>query len=213
MTEHSTADSGAFTLQDSARRLGNYRWFELRMFEVVGSWTATVPVLAAKALFGATAPHFAWHGELLGDRLPELRDMTPQNLTVPANEQLVTFVDALATPATPATDAAIEQLVGLYRVVLPHLIATYSHHLDRCTPLADATVIRWLGIIVDDHVADWRRGNLLLQTLLHGDSDSDSDSAVRRAAMQHERLERLLIASSGVAGTGTLPRPDRESHP
>ena len=204
MTEHSTADTGAFTLQDSARRLGNYRWFELRMFEVVGSWTASVPVLAAKALFGATAPHFAWHGELLGDRLPELRDMTPQNLTVAANEQLVTFVDALATPAS---DAAIEQLVGLYRVVLPHLIATYSHHLDRCTPLADATVIRWLGIIVDDHVADWRRGNLLLQTLL------DSDSAVRQATMQHERLERLLIASSGIAGTGTLPRPDRESHP
>lgn len=204
MTEHSTADTGAFTLQDSARRLGNYRWFELRMFEVVGSWTATVPVLAAKALFGATAPHFAWHGELLGDRLPELRDMTPQNLTVAANEQLVTFVDALATPAS---DAAIEQLVGLYRVVLPHLIATYSHHLDRCTPLADATVIRWLGIIVDDHVADWRRGNLLLQTLL------DSDSAVRQATMQHERLERLLIASSGIAGTGSLPRPDRESHP
>jgi len=204
VTEHSTADTGAFTLQDSARRLGNYRWFELRMFEVVGSWTATVPVLAAKALFGATAPHFAWHGELLGDRLPELRDMTPQNLTVAANEQLVTFVDALATPAS---DAAIEQLVGLYRVVLPHLIATYSHHLDRCTPLADATVIRWLGIIVDDHVADWRRGNLLLQTLL------DSDSAVRQATMQHERLERLLIASSGIAGTGTLPRPDRESHP
>jgi len=204
VTEHSTADTGAFTLQDSARRLGNYRWFELRMFEVVGSWTATVPVLAAKALFGATAPHFAWHGELLGDRLPELRDMTPQNLTVAANEQLVTFVDALATPAS---DAAIEQLVGLYRVVLPHLIATYSHHLDRCTPLADATVIRWLGIIVDDHVADWRRGNLLLQTLL------DSDSAVRQATMQHERLERLLIASSGIAGTGSLPRPDRESHP
>ena len=39
---------GLFTVEESARRVGNYKWIEMRLFEVLGGWVATVPELDVK---------------------------------------------------------------------------------------------------------------------------------------------------------------------
>src|SRR5262249_2295755 len=36
---------GLFTVEESARRVGNYKWTEMRLFEVLGGWVATIPEL------------------------------------------------------------------------------------------------------------------------------------------------------------------------
>ena len=36
---------GTFDVEETARRVGNYKWIEMRLFEVLGGWVATVPEL------------------------------------------------------------------------------------------------------------------------------------------------------------------------
>ena len=73
----------------------------MRLFEVLGGWVATVPELDVKLRLGTHCYHHAWHAELWHKRLPELREMNPERLTVPPNDELVAFVDALTEPEAP----------------------------------------------------------------------------------------------------------------
>jgi hypothetical protein len=97
---------GAFDVEDSARRVGNYKWIEMKLFEALGGWVATVPELDVKMRLGTHCYHHAWHAELWHKRLPELREMNPDRLTVPANDELVAFVDAMTEPEAPDSRAA-----------------------------------------------------------------------------------------------------------
>ena len=119
---------GLFTVEESARRVGNYKWAEMRLFEVLGGWVATVPELDVKLVLGRHTYHHAWHAELWHKRLPELREMNPDRLTVPPNDAFVTFMDAIREPEAP--ELTIEKLVGVYRVLIPRFIAVYTYHLN-----------------------------------------------------------------------------------
>ncbi|HEY4396133.1 MAG TPA: hypothetical protein VGO28_00530, partial [Acidimicrobiia bacterium] len=66
---------GLFGVVESARRVGNYKWIEMRLFEALGGWVATVPELDVKLVLGRHCYHHAWHAELWNKRLPELREM------------------------------------------------------------------------------------------------------------------------------------------
>jgi hypothetical protein len=71
---------GTFSVEDSARRVGNYKWIETKLFEVLGGWVATVPELDVKMRLGTHCYHHAWHAELWHKRLPELRRRTTSSL-------------------------------------------------------------------------------------------------------------------------------------
>jgi len=113
---------GAFDVEESARRVGNYKWAEMKLFEALGGWVATVPELDVKMRLGTHCYKHAWHAELWHKRLPELREMNPDRLTQPANDAMVQFVEAMTEPEAP--DMTIEKLVGVYRVYIPHFIST-----------------------------------------------------------------------------------------
>src|SRR4030081_3634642 len=97
---------GAFAVEDAARRVGNYKWIEMKLFEVLGGWVATVPELDVKMRLGTHCYHHAWHSELWHKRLPELREMNPERLTVTANDQVVELLDAITEPQ--GTDQRIQ---------------------------------------------------------------------------------------------------------
>ena len=78
---------GIFSVEESARRVGNYKWIEMRLFEVLGGWVATVPELDVKLRLGTHCYHHAWHAELWHKRLPELREMNPERLTAAAERR------------------------------------------------------------------------------------------------------------------------------
>ncbi len=134
---------GLFSVEDSARRVGNYKWTEMRLFEALGGWVATVPELDVKLVLGRHTYHHAWHAELWHKRLPELREMNPERLTVPANDAFVTFMDAVREPE--AAELTIEKLVGVYRVLIPRLIGVYTYHLNGTSRITDAPTIRSLN--------------------------------------------------------------------
>ncbi len=187
---------GSFTVEESARRVGNYKWIEMRLFEALGGWVATVPELDVKLRLGTHCYHHAWHAELWHKRLPELREMNPERLTKPANDEMVTFMAALTDPTDPAM--TIEKLVGVYRVLVPHLMAAYTYHRNNTSTITDAPTIRSLDFAIADDIADWRDGEMLLQSMILTADD------VERAARHQAKLETLLVAAGGVTGPGSI---------
>src|SRR3546814_4719039 len=105
----------------------------MRLFEVLGGWVATVPELDVKLRLGTHCYHHAWHAELWHKRLPELREMNPERLTVAPNDELVAFVDAMTEPEAP--ELTIEKLVGAYRVLIPAKIARSEEHTSELQSL------------------------------------------------------------------------------
>lgn len=190
---------GLFSVEETARRVGHYKWIEMRLFEALGGWVATVPELDVKMRLGTHTYHHAWHAELWHKRLPELREMNPDRLTVPPNDELVAFVDALTEPEAP--EHTIEKLVGVYRVLIPHKIAAYTYHLNGTSTITDAPTIRSLRFILQDELDDWRDGEMLIQSML------DAPADVERAAAHQAKLESLLVAAGGIAGQGTIGVP------
>lgn len=187
---------GGFTIEESARRLGHYRWASIRLFEVLGSWVASVPEPNVKVFLAAASRHHGWHADLLRERLPEVRELHPDRQTVPADARLVELFDELESLRGP--DVTAERLTGVYGVVIPHLIEVQSWHLDRCTDVADASVMRTLGFVLRDEVGDVEAGRRLLEQL-----GSGMDSAARAAAFR-STIEELLSTAGGISGPGTL---------
>jgi hypothetical protein len=96
--------------------------------------------------------------------------------------------------------ATIEKLVGVYRVLLPHLVAAYSYHLELASPLADAPTIRALELVLRDELEDWRDGELVLQWLV------GTPEQLERASARRARMEAELLRAGGVAGPGSTWR-------
>ena len=193
---------GLFSVEETARRVGNYKWAEMRLFEVLGGWVATVPELDVKLVLGRHTYHHAWHAELWDKRLPELREMNTNRLTQPANDAFVAFMDAVREPEAP--EHTIEKLVGVYRVLIPRFIAAYTYHLNATSKITDAPTIRSLTFILQDEFEDWRDGEMLIQSML------DTPEKLTRAIRRQEELELLAVASGGIAGPGSLGEPVQE---
>jgi len=193
---------GLFSVEESARRVGHYKWTEMRLFEVLGGWVATVPELDVKLMLGRHTYHHAWHSELWHKRLPELREMNPERLNVPPNDAYVTFMEAVREPG--AAEETIEKLVGVYRVLLPRKIAVYTYHLNGTSTITDAPTIRSLKFALQDEFEDWRDGEMMLQSLI------DTPEKVDRANRRQAELEHLYLESGGIAGPGSLGEPVEE---
>ena len=191
---------GLFTVAEAARRVGNYKWVEMRLFEALGGWVATVPELDVKLVLGRHCYHHAWHAELWDKRLPELREMNTERLTVPANEAVERFMDAVREPEAP--EHTIEKLVGVYRVLLPRKIAAYTYHLNATSRITDAPTMRSLTFALQDEFDDWREGEMLIQSLLSGPSE------LERAAARQRELEAVIAEAGGIAGPGSIGGTD-----
>ena len=187
---------GLFDVEESARRVGIYKWIEIKLFEALGGWVATVPELDVKMVLGRHCYHHAWHAELWNKRLPELREMNTERLTEPPNDEMIAFVDAVREPEAP--ELTIEKLVGVYRVLIPRKIAAYTFHLNATSRITDAPTMRSLKFILQDEFEDWREGEMLLQSLI------TSPEEVDRAANRQRELEQLIVAAGGITGPGTI---------
>jgi hypothetical protein len=188
--------AGAFSVEETARRAGHYKWTEMKLFEALGGWIATVPELDVKMRLGTHCYKHAWHAELWHKRLPELREMNPDRLTLPANDAMVRFIDAMTEPESP--DQTIEKLVGVYRVLIPRFIAAYTYHMNNTSEITDMPTIRTIKFILQDEFDDLRDGEMLLQSLIDTPEEAD------RAAAHQARLEKIMIEAGGITGPGSI---------
>jgi hypothetical protein len=208
-----STSGGALALEERARRIGHHLWLEMRLFELLGGWVATIPELAVKPVLAAHSRHHGWHAELWHGHLPRLAGRDPGELVVPRHEGLVDALGALDPDGVPAdgtsdgagpggageAPATVPRLVGVYRVVLPRLIAAYRDDLANASPVADAPVMRSLRFMLADDLDDWQEGEALVHELVR------SPDQAQRAAAHQAHVESLVVAAGGIVGPASPP--------
>lgn len=157
---------------------------------IMGGWIALTPELPAKLLLGRHVWECAQHADLWGKRLPELRE--PAQGSEPANDGIVRFMDALEGPEAPGE--TLERLTGVYRVLKPHLVAVYEHHLDTANAVYEPPTCRILARCIDEERRHVAAGALVLRHL------GDGGAAGSRIADHEQRLRHWLGAAGGVTG-------------
>jgi hypothetical protein len=166
-------------LDVTAALVGEYRWIETALYEMLGSWVADMPVAAVQVHLDAQSLRHAWHAELWGDRLPVMAGADPDGLTVPSPATSALFA------ALDGRPGALPLIAGLYRVVLPRLVTSYERHLQATSPFTDGPVERALRLVLNDEITDWRAGEAMVQRLMARPHD---------VAAVHEFLQGLETA-------------------
>lgn len=181
---------GVYSVRQSAAYIMNYRYGEERMMRMMAGWIALTPELPVKLEMARQVYEDALHTDLLGKRLGELRSQA--QVSRPANEAFVAFMNAIEDKEE--WEDTLERLVGIYRVLKPHLVAHYSAHLAAANPVYEPPTLRILQQMVEDEKRHVERGLVLLDDLL------DSPDKHQRAARWQTHLEELLAAAGGVTG-------------
>lgn len=191
---------GAFSVEENARRIIHYRYAELAAMTAAAGWIPSCPTLKVKFALGEHCYHDSVHAYWLGQRLPELRVQEGAELhqpptlrsstkAEPPNNTFVRFVEEMQCQ----TDELL-RLVGLYRVLKPHLAVYYRHHLQVTDQVADAPTVRILRHILLEEEEHIRWGQAIYEEL------ADTPEK-RRAALEWQlHLEDLLVRSGGVVG-------------
>lgn len=191
--------SGHFSVDDSARRIRNYRYAEERLTRVLGGWIALTPELPAKLLFGRHVWDCAQHADAWGRRLPELR--APAQQSEPANDAMVAFMRLLETPEGPRQ--TLERIAGVYGVLKPHLVTLYARHLASANPVYEPPTRRILARCLEEERRHAAAGAIVLGRL------GAEASARERVTDWQRRLSDALEKAGGVTGDATAPLVDR----
>jgi hypothetical protein len=190
--------AGHFSVDDSARRIRHYRYAEERMLRALGGWIALTPELPAKLLFGRHVWDCAQHADLWGKRLPELR--APAQQSEPPNQRMVKFMDLLESAEGPRQ--TVERVAGVYRVLKPHLVTVYAHHLANANPVYEPPTRRILERCVEEERRHAAAGAVVLARLTR------DDAARERQRGWEQQLLAQLGEAGGVAGDGAAPLID-----
>jgi hypothetical protein len=185
---------GPETIEQSARRIGHHAWLEMRLFEVLGRWSGTVPDPRARAAFATHSRQHAWHAELWHGLLPAVPHLGAAELVAPdeAAAAIVAGLEALDAGGEGASDAsarndgddsadegpvtatsvidspsldATAALTAVYREALPHLARAYTAHIAVTTPVTDAPTIRVLRLVLGDLDDERASGDALIEAL------------------------------------------------
>ena len=194
MTE-TPAEPVVLDLHQAAQLVGAYCAIERRLFELTGALAteAEMPPDVQVYLDSLSTEH-AWHAELWADRLPVVSGIDAAALVElprPAKE----VFDAIAS-AGPA-----EQMVGLFRVVLPRLIASYADHEASASAASEQPNLRALRLVLRDQLEALVTGEALVQAFL------GTPEAVTAAGETVIRLESTLVAAGVIPGF--VRRPGR----
>jgi hypothetical protein len=200
MTAHPLA--GHFSVDASARRVRHYRYAEERLMRIMAGAIALTPELPVKLLLGRHVWDCAQHADLWGRRLPELR--APAQQSEPASDGVARVFDLVES--RQARRESIERVVGLYRVVKPHLVAVYERHLAVANPIYEPPTRRILERCVEEERRHVAAGAIVLGRLLAGEADR------RRATEWEGTLRAALVAAGGVAGDGDVTFVDAVRH-
>jgi hypothetical protein len=191
---------GVYSVRQSARYIMNYRYAEERMMRMMAGWIALTPELPVKLEMARQVYECALHCDALGKRLGELRSQA--QVSRPANDAFVALMNEIEDKEE--WGETIERLVGIYRVIKPHLISHYGAHIAAANPIYEPPTLRILTNLIEDEKRHLEHGLVLLDELL------DSPEKHRRAARWQAHLEELMAAAGGVTGFAEEePEPKR----
>jgi len=179
------------TVTQNLELLGKYRYVEIQMMELMGSWTYTIVEPEIKIGFGRQMYQDAVHADMLGKRLPELKGRSEHFHYIAPSDAFVKLLEKIWR-----AEDKLRRMVALYRVLKPALVAAYEHHLEHAELPADeptAYILRNILAEENDH-SEW--GETIINTLVI------SPDLSRLAAQWQQELENDLRAAGGIRGEG-----------
>jgi len=179
------------TVQQNLQLLGKYRYVEMEMMELIGSWAYTMIQPEIKIAFGRHLYQDAVHADLIGKRIPELKGRSKQYQSIAPSDEFVKLVERIWK-----ADNEFQRMIGLYRILKPAMIDALKQHLKHSELPADEPTAYILRHIADeelDHVA-W--GETMIEKLTMTPSDRE------RGRTWYEELSKELKESGGVWGEG-----------
>lgn len=179
---------GKFSVEENAKLLRRFFYFERRLMQTLGAWTLSIPEFEVKL---ETGRHIFYHADaarMLRERLSDQELRFPE-IDAFRDEAVDRFIEELLC----ASDAA-ELLVGVHQVAGRALGVAYRHHIDDTDPIADAPTIRMLRRILADYdpMLDW--AEQALAAYIEGGIDE------ARLSEWRWHLQRLLRSIGGVTG-------------
>jgi len=180
---------GKFSVEENARRLLRFFYFERRLMQGLGAWTLSIPEFEVKL---ETGRHIFYHADaarLLRERLSE-QELRPKAIDAFREPGIDRLIEEVLSAAS-----ACELLVGVHQVVGRALATAYRHHIDDTDPVTDAPTIRCLRRILSDYepMLDW--ADKAVAAYVEGGVDEPGLAAWRW------HLQRLLASLGGVTGS------------
>lgn len=134
-------------LLSAAVLLGARTWVERQLHRVVGGWTLTAGDQVA-VLADRLAMAHARRAEVLYARLPQLRELPADSLITSPGEHTEAVLALLGD-----LDEDGRRLAA-WAAVSVELTVAYQEQLRRCTPVADAPLLRCLPLFLDELARD-----------------------------------------------------------
>ena len=184
-------------MDENARRLLRFFYFERRLMQALGAWTLSIPEFEVKL---ETGRHIFYHGDaarVLRERLHE-QEQRWADIDQHRDADLDRFIEEMLS----ASDAA-EFLVGVHQVAGKALQTAYRHHIDDTDSMTDAPTIRVLRRILSDYEPMLEWAEQAIAAYMEGGIDE------ARLGAWRWHLQRLLGSIGGV--TGTDPRNEEPS--
>ena len=179
---------GKFSVQENARRLLRFFYFERRLMQALGAWTLSIQEFEVKL---ETGRHIFFHADaarLLRERLNE-QEVRLKDIDAFRDAGIDRFIEELLS-----AESSCELLVGVHQVIGCALATAYRHHIDDTDPVTDAPSIRCLRRILLDYEPMLEWSEAAIATYLEGGVPEP------QIAVWRWHLKRLLASIGGVTG-------------
>src|SRR5262245_49548915 len=186
---------GKFTVEENARRLLRFFYFERRLMQALGAWTLSIPEFEVKL---ETGRHIFYHADaarMLRERLNE-QETRLREVDSFRNAEIDRFIEELLS-----AESAAELLVGVHQVLGRALATAYRHHIDVTDSVTDAPTIRCLRRILTDYDPMLEWAELAIAAYIEG------GVAEPELAVWRWHLQRLLASIGGVTGSDERSEP------
>src|SRR6266704_278708 len=136
---------GKYSVEENARRLRRWFYFERRLMQALGAWTLSIPEFEVKL---ETGRHIFYHADVarsVRERLHE-QEFRLSDIDNHRDADIDRFIEEMLNASNPA-----ELLVGVHQVAGRALEVAYRHHIDDTDAITDAPTIRALRRILTDY--------------------------------------------------------------
>jgi len=179
------------TVQKNLQLLGKYRYVEVQMMELIGSWAYTMVQPEIKIAFGRHMFQDAVHADLVGKRIPELKGRAKQYQLISPSDDFARLIETIWK-----ADDELRRMIGLYRILKPALVNALNEHLKHVELPADEPTAFILRHIADEEHDQVAWAETMIRKLI---ADSKQGGELEKWQKQ---LEKQIHDAGGIWGDG-----------
>lgn len=196
--------AATLTVQENLQLLGKYRYAEIQMMELMGSWAYTMIHPEIKIAFGRHMYQDAVHADLIGKRIPELKGRSKQYQYIAPSDEFVRLVETIWK-----AEDELRRMIGLYRILKPAVVEALRRHLKHVELPADEPTAYILRHIADEEQDQIAWGETMISRLSATAQGREGVDAWQGKLAQQLRNAGGIWAEGKPAGTYAF----KKTHP